>query len=139
MEIGPKDLDQDQVVLVHRVPPEDGKRKEFLPQTHAVAMLPERLEALQRDLLARAIRRREENSYRGISDWGEMKDLLETKGGFVYTGWSGDPEVERRATEEMKATIRVIPDEEFRSATTPTRCIGGSGESRMEVIWARAY
>jgi prolyl-tRNA synthetase len=68
-----------------------------------------------------------------------MKEILETKGGFVYTGWSGDPAVEARAKEEMKATIRVIPDEEFRSGTTPTKCIGGGGASKMEVVWARAY
>jgi prolyl-tRNA synthetase len=68
-----------------------------------------------------------------------MKEILETRGGFVYTGWSGDPAVEERAKEEMKATIRVIPDEEFRSGTAPTRCIGGGGASKMEVVWARAY
>jgi prolyl-tRNA synthetase len=139
MELGPKDLDKEQVVLVRRVAPEEGQKKEFLPQAHAVSMLPERLEVFQRELLARAMRRREENSHRGVNDWGEMKEILESKGGFVYTGWSGDPAVEARAKEELKATIRVIPDREFRSATAPTRCIGGGGASRMEVVWARAY
>jgi prolyl-tRNA synthetase len=139
MELGPKDLDQEQVVLVRRVAPAEGKKKEFLPQHHAIAMLPERLDAFQRELLQRATQRREENSHRGVSDWGEMKEILETKGGFVYTGWSGDPAIEARAKEEMKATIRVIPDEEFRSGTTPTKCIGGGGASKMEVVWARAY
>ena len=102
-------------------------------------MLPERLEEFQRELLANAVRRREDNSFRGITDWGEMKEILDTQGGFVYTGWSGDPAVEQRAKEEMKATIRVIPGEEFQSGTEPVRCIGGSGASRMEVVWARAY
>jgi prolyl-tRNA synthetase len=74
-----------------------------------------------------------------VTDWNEMKEILDTQGGFVYTGWSGDPAVEARAKEEMKATIRVVPDEEFRSTDTPTRCIGGGGASRMEVVWARAY
>ena len=118
--------------------PQDGKKKEFLPQHHAVAMLRDRLEAFQRELLARATRRREENSHRGISSWDEMREILDTKGGFVYTGWSGDPAVEARAKEELKATIRVIPDDEFRSPSAPTTCIGG-GASKMEVVWARAY
>jgi prolyl-tRNA synthetase len=139
MEIGPKDLDQEQVALVRRVTPADGKKKEFLPQAHAVSLMPDRLEAFQRELLENARKRREENSHRGVSDWNEMKEILETKGGFVYTGWSGDPAVEQRAKEELKATIRVIPDEEFRSKTAPSKCIGGSGSSRMEVVWARAY
>ena len=139
MELGPKDLDKEQVVLVRRVTPEGGQRKEFLPQVHAIAMLPERLDAFQRELLARATRRREENSHRGVKDWGEMKEILETRGGFVYTGWSGDPAVEKRAKDEIGATIRCIPDLEFRSPTAPTRCIGGGGAARMEVAWARAY
>jgi prolyl-tRNA synthetase len=139
LELGPKDLDKEQVVLVRRVAPHDGPRKEFLPQIHATTMLPELLEAFQRELLANAARRREDNSFRGVTDWGEMKEILDTKGGFVYTGWSGDPAVEQRAKKEMKATIRVIPDQEFQSGTAPIRCIGGSGTSRMEVVWARAY
>ncbi|MSR35319.1 MAG: proline--tRNA ligase [Gemmatimonadetes bacterium] len=139
MEIGPKDLDQEQVALVRRVAPADGKKKEFLPQAHAVSLMPDRLEAFQRELLKTAQKRREDNSHRGVTDWGEMKEILETRGGFVYTGWSGDAAVEQRAKEEMKATIRVIPDEEFRSEIAPARCIGGGGASRMEVVWARAY
>ncbi|HCR04272.1 MAG TPA: proline--tRNA ligase [Gemmatimonadetes bacterium] len=139
LELGPKDLDKEQVVLVQRVAPHDGPRKEFLSHVHATTMLPERLEEFQRELLANAVRRREDNSFRGITDWGEMKEILDTQGGFVYTGWSGDPAVEQRAKEEMKATIRVIPGEEFQSGTDPVRCIGASGASRMEVVWARAY
>ena len=139
LELGPKDLDKEQVVLVRRVAPNDGPRKEFLPQVHATTMLPDRLEEFQRELLASAVSRREENSFRGVTDWGEMKEILDTKGGFIYTGWSGDPAVEQRAKEEMKATIRVIPDEEFRSGQVPSRCISGSADSRMEVVWARAY
>jgi prolyl-tRNA synthetase len=139
MEIGPKDLDQEQVALVRRVTPADAKKKEFLPQAHAVSLMPDRLDAFQRELLAEARKRREENSHRGVTDWNEMKEILETKGGFVYTGWSGDPAVEQRAKEELKATIRVLPDEEFRSKTAPSRCIGGNGSARVEVVWARAY
>lgn len=139
LELGPKDLDKEQVVLVRRVAPHDGPRKEFLSHAHATTMLPEWLEEFQRELLANAVRRREDNSFRGVTDWSEMKEILDTQGGFVYTGWSGDPAVEQRAKEEMKATIRVIPGEEFQSGTEPVRCIGGSGASRMEVVWARAY
>ena len=118
---------------------EGGKRKEFLPQHHLVSMLPERLDHFQRELLDRATKRREANSHRGVTRWEEMKEILEGEGGFVYTGWSGDPAVEQRAKEELKATIRCVPDEEFRSDTPPERCISGEGPSRMEVVWARAY
>ena len=139
MEIGPKDMEKGQVVLVRRVTPADGRRKEFLPEEEALGILPDRLDSFQRELLERAVQRREENSHRGVKGWDEMKEILDGGGGFVYAGWSGDPAVEVRAKEELKATIRVIPDEEFRSPTPPERCIGTGAPSRMEVVWARAY
>jgi prolyl-tRNA synthetase len=63
---------------------------------------------------------------------------MDGDGGFVYTGWSGDPTVEERVKEETKATLRVIPDSEFRSETPPSRCVGG-GKANVEVVWSRAY
>jgi prolyl-tRNA synthetase len=138
IEIGPKDLAKDQVVLVARTTFGDQERKAFLPTGQAVAELPERLENFQASLLQAAHARREAHSHRGVTDLGEFKEILEGEGGFIYTGWSGDPAVEERIKEETRATIRVIPDEEFRSAAAPETCIGG-GKSRMEVVWARAY
>jgi prolyl-tRNA synthetase len=139
VEVGPKDMEKNQLVLVRRLTPADGRRKEFLPEEEAVASLPGKLETFQRELLQRALQRREENSYRGVGSWDEMKEILDTKGGFVYAGWSGDPAVEQRAKDELRATVRVIPDDEFKSPSAPARCISGNGESKMEVVWARAY
>ena len=139
IEIGPKDLAQGQLCVARRVFGEDERRKAFLPEGEAIASIPQRLEELQAFLFQQAIARREANSYRGVSDWGELKEILETTGGFVYTGWSGDPAVEERAKEELKATIRVIPDEEFRSPDTPSQCISGQGAAKHEVVWARSY
>ena len=138
MELGPRDLENDQVVLVKRVRSEDEDKKEFLPQAQAVAEMPARLDAFQASLLEAARARREAHSHRGVEDIGQLKEIMESGGGFVYTGWSGDPEVEERVKEETKATLRCIPDEEFRSSEVPTRCIGG-GEAKMEVVWDRAY
>ena len=138
MEVGPRDLEKEQVVLVRRVAFEGEERKEFLPEGQAVGELPARLATFQEKLLQRARARREERSIRGVSTIGELKEIMEGAGGFVYTGWSGDPGVEERVKEETKATARVIPDDEFRSPTPPASCIGG-GEAKMEVLWSRAY
>jgi len=138
IEIGPKDLAKGQLALAKRVRGEDEPRKEFLPEAQAVAEIPGRLEAMQGDLLETARARREANSHRGITSIGELNEILESGGGFVYSGWSGDPAVEEQVKAETKATIRVIPDPEFRSESTPEKCISGA-ESKMEVVWARAY
>jgi prolyl-tRNA synthetase len=138
IEIGPRDLAKQQVVLVKRVTPEGEERKLFLGENEAVETMPALLEVLQKDLLDRARTFRESNSHRGVREMGELKELLEGPGGFVYTGWSGDPAVEERVKEETKGTLRCIPDSEFQSPQAPERCLGG-GESKMEVVWAKAY
>ena len=139
MEIGPRDMEKEQVVLAKRVRTDEEPRKEFLPEAEALATIPERLDAFQAQLLDAAMARREENSHRGVESIGELAEIVKTSGGYVYTGWSGDPAVEERIKEETKATLRCIPGEEFRSAETPTKCIGGEGDATMEVVWARAY
>jgi prolyl-tRNA synthetase len=139
MEIGPRDLAKEQVVLVKRVTAEGDDRKAFLPESQAVAELPDRLDAFQAELLEAARARREANSHRGVESFDELKEILDGPGGFVYTGWSGDPTVEERVKAETKATLRCIPDEPFRSEKAPEKCVGGEGKSEMEVVWAKAY
>ena len=139
VEIGPRDVARGEVVLVRRVTAPGEDRKEAVDEGRAVGEMPARLEALQGQLLDTARARREAATHRGeVSSVEELGALLDDGAGFVYSGWSGDPAVEERVKEGTKATIRVIPGEEFRSATAPVHCAGG-GKARMEVVWARAY
>jgi len=139
VEIGPKDLAKGSLALVRRVTPEGEKRKAFVAEDEAIAGLPARLDAFQADLLEAARRRRDESSVRGVSSVDELAEALDEGAGFVFTGWSGDPAVEAAVKERTKATIRVIPDEEFRSDRAPEKCVSGEGASVHEVVWARAY
>ncbi len=139
VEIGPRDVERGEVVVVRRVTAPDEERKEGVGEGRAVAEMPSRLEALQGRLLDAARARREAATHQGeVSSVEELGALLDGGAGFVHSGWSGDPGVEERVKDTTKATIRVIPGEEFRSATAPRRCVGG-GRARMEVVWARAY
>jgi prolyl-tRNA synthetase len=139
IEIGPKDMEKGQLALARRVTPEGEKRKAFVPEAEAIATLPERLEAFQAELLEVARARREANTVRGVNSLDELQDALDGGAGFVFTGWSGDRAVEATVKERTKATIRCLPDEAFRSATAPERCVSGSGKAVAEVAWARAY
>ncbi|MXV94596.1 MAG: proline--tRNA ligase [Gemmatimonadetes bacterium] len=139
VEIGPRDVDRGEVVVVPRVTDEGGPRKEALSEGQAVAEMADRLEGLQARLCETARARREADTHRGeVSSVDELGELLDSGVGFVYSGWSGDPSVEAHVKDATRATIRVIPSKEFRSATPPTRCVGG-GPAQMEVVWARAY
>ena len=139
IEVGPRDLEKGQLVVARRVVGEGQERKDFLPEAEAIGQVPERLEALQAQLLQAALGRREAATVRQeVSSIDELAALLDGGAGFVYSGWSGDPAVEEQVKDATKATIRVIPGDEFRSAQAPKKCVGG-GAAQMEVVWARAY
>ena len=139
MEIGPKDLEKDQVVLVRRLTPEGEDRKAFVPVADAIATLPERLSALQQAIYDAALARREASTHRGVTDYGRFREIIEGEGGFVYAGWCGDAACEARVKEETKATIRVLPFEEFRSPHAPSACLVCDAAAVHEAVWARAY
>ena len=139
VEIGPRDVERGEVVVVQRVTAPGEERKVGMEEARASGEMPARLEALQAQLLDVARSRRKAATHRGeVRSVEELGALLDEGVGFVHSGWSGDPAVEERVKEATKATIRVIPGEEFRSATAPVHCAGG-GKARMEVVWARAY
>jgi len=135
LEIGPKDLEKQSVFSARR----DTRAKAPLP----MAGLPETVAALlgtiQSDLLAAAKARREANSHRSVKSYDEFKQIIEGPGGFVYAGWNGDPAVEAKVKEETKATIRCIPDAEFRTPGGQARCLVTGEPAKHEVVWAKAY
>ena len=98
----------------------------------------ELLDAVQDDLLAEARSRRDAATVRGLDDYGEFVELMAGSGGFAYTGWCGEAACEQKVKDDTKSTIRVIPDEEFRSAEAPSRCLCGA-PSVGEVVRAKAY
>jgi prolyl-tRNA synthetase len=135
VELGPRDIDSNQAVLVRR----DTREKRPVSLDTIGEDIADMLAAMQRDMLEVARDRREANSHRGEITYDKFREIMEDKGGFVYAGWNGDPAVEAQVKEETKATIRVIPDEEFRSSEPATRCMVTGEPAKYEVVWARAY
>ena len=135
LELGPRDLAKDAVMLARRT----GGGKESVPLAGLSARLQDEMDRMQQALLEAARARREAASLRGPASKQEFVDFLEGTGGFVYAGWCGDPAVEAEIKEQTKATIRVIPDQEFRSPEAPTRCIWTGKPAVAEVVWAKAY
>jgi prolyl-tRNA synthetase len=135
LEIGPRDLASGAGLLVRR----DTREKRPMAFDALRAELPGVLDAIQGDMLAAARARLEANSIRERISYDRFREVMDGPGAFVYAGWNGDPAVEQRVKEETKATIRVIPDPEFRSPEAPTRCLVTGEPARHEVIWARAY
>ena len=138
VEIGPKDVAKQQLVIAKRYVPEGEDRKEFLDEATALAGIPARLAELQAALLEGARKRQRDNTYQ-VSEYEPFKKMVEEKGGFFFAGWCGSAACEERVKDETKATIRVLPDAAFRSDPAPEHCLVCGGEAVHEAVWARAY
>ncbi len=135
LEFGPRVLDANQCVLVRR----DNRVKRTVSLDSIGEDVADLLNMMQTDMTVAAFERREANSYRGDIDYARFREIMEGDGGFVYAGFCGSNECEQAIKEETKATIRVLPDEEFRSAEAPTRCLKCGGTSVAEALWSKAY
>ena len=138
LEIGPRDVSAESVMVVRRFTPEGTDRKTPMPMAGVGGRLRTVLDGIQDELFGAAMERRDAATVRGLEDYAEFQSLIADQGGFIYTGWCGEAECEKKVKDDTKATIRVIPDEEFRSAEVPTRCLCGA-PSVCEVVRARAY
>ncbi|HEX6250264.1 MAG TPA: proline--tRNA ligase [Gemmatimonadaceae bacterium] len=135
VEIGPRDLDANQAVLVRR----DTRAKATVSLDTIGEDANELLSEIQQDMLILARERREENSHRGPISYDRFREIMAGDGGFVYTGWCGSAACEAQVKDETKATIRVLPDEEFRSAEAPQKCMTCGSAAAHEALWAKAY
>jgi prolyl-tRNA synthetase len=135
IELGPRDLQNNSCVAVRR----DKKEKTSLSLDGLAPTVGAMLDDIQQQMLADARARREANSIREPITYDKFRELMEGEGAFVYAGWNGDPAVEARVKAETKATIRCLPDPEFRSATKPAKCMVTGEPAQHEVVWARAY
>ncbi|MBI3932171.1 MAG: proline--tRNA ligase [Acidobacteria bacterium] len=131
LEIGPKDIEKDQCVLVRR----DSREKAFVPLAGLAVEVPQRLGAMQRQLLERARKFMADDTTR-VTTYDQFEQVMEAKRGFLVAGWCGDAACEAKVKEETKATIRVIPTEGEAAAGACVRC---GKPSPREVYFAQAY
>ncbi len=139
VEIGPRDVANSKLAVVMRTEVAGIQRKEIMEESAALSGIRQRLEDFQAALRQAAIDRREANSHRGITDYAKLRELVEADAGFVFAGWCGSTECETKVKEETKATIRNLPQEEFRSKEKPAKCAVCGQQAKHEAIWARAY
>jgi prolyl-tRNA synthetase len=134
MEIGPKDLAKDQVVLV----PRDTGEKRFVPQAGLRDAILSMLEGVQQGLYDRALRFREDHTHT-VDLWDEFRDRLEGEGGFLESHWCGSAGCEERIKRETRATIRCMPLDDVGASAADGACITCGNPSPRRVLFARAY
>jgi prolyl-tRNA synthetase len=105
LEIGPKDIEKQQVVLARR----DTREKAFVPMDGLVSQVQDWLKAIQASLFEKATQIREERTHYTES-YDEFKTLMAgARPGFVFAPWCDDAAVEAQVKTETQATIRNYP------------------------------
>jgi prolyl-tRNA synthetase len=136
LEIGPRDLASDTAMLARRT----GGPKESVPLGGLTDRLYREMDTMQHGLLAAARARREANTIRNATRDALVGAMAgDGGGGFVYGGWCGKRSCETEIKEQTKATIRVLPDAEFRTDPAPATCLWCGDPSTTEAVWAKAY
>jgi prolyl-tRNA synthetase len=133
LEVGPRDVAAGQVVAARRT---GGKAP--IAMADLVEGVRAALEEIQAGLLAAARERREQNSIRGVTR-ERMIEFFKGPGGFAYGGFCGGGQCEDQIKAELGATVRVLPDAEFRSPEVPRACVWCGSPSVTEAVWAQAY
>ena len=133
MEIGPRDVQNDSVILVRR----DNRAKEPVTIGALEARLPELLEEIQQALLQRAKTFLAQNTHYTDS-YEEFKQIIAEKRGFVRVKWAEESAAELAIKEETKATLRVIPFDQPEGGVQG-KCIYTGKPATCEAIFARAY
>jgi prolyl-tRNA synthetase len=136
IEIGPRDVEQDAVVLARRdVPGKEGKQF-GVPSATVADSVKALLADIQASLLRHATEFRDASTTYGVASYDEFKEVLDGKGGFIRTHWAGSDEDEEGIKDETKATIRCFPSDADEGEGI---CFMTGRKTDQVAIFARAY
>lgn len=132
VELGPKDIEANQCVVVRR----DTREKQIVSLEELNEKLSEILEAMQADMLAKA-KAFLESHISDAHNYEELKEAAATKPGFIRAMWCGDEACELKIKEDMTVTSRCMPfDDQEQIAST---CVCCGKPAHKLVYWGKAY
>ena len=133
IEAGPKDMQNNQAVLVRR----DTGEKFYVAKVDVPAKVKELLALIQSNLYDKALQNRTEHTYLPDS-WTDFTKLMEGDGGFAEAAWCGSAKCEAQVKEATKATIRNLP---FALMDKPVDkpCLKCGQKGQHWAVWAKSY
>lgn len=141
IEVGPRDMESDSVFFGRR--DAGPKAKKAVGRREFIDTFIDVLDDIQDGLLARAKDFRESNSVTIDSKEAfyafftpENSEQPEIHGGFAWAHYSGEPELEAELQNDLKVTVRCIPQVED---PEPGICIFTGKPSRQRVVFAKSY
>ncbi len=131
LEIGPKDIEKNQCVLVRR----DTGEKTFVSLDNLEESVTKLLDDIQNNLYNKALENRKNKTYTA-KNMDEFTKILDEHPGFIKAMWCGDQACEDKIKELTSATSRCIPFEQEEISDT---CVCCGKKAKHMVIWGRAY
>ena len=131
LEIGPRDMEQDQCVIVRR----DNREKTIVPLSELTTAVPELLTAVHNGLYETAKERTERMTYDAHS-MEELCDIAQNKPGFIRAMWCGDPECEQKLKDEAGVSSRCMP---FDGEPIGETCVCCGKKAKALTYWGKAY
>ena len=134
IEIGPKDIENGQCVMVRR----DTREKTVIALDDAAKAAGALLETIQKDMFERAKAFRDAHTYEA-SDYESFKNTVEEKPGFVKAYWCGERACEDQIKDDTRATSRCMPLGAEAEAPEGAVCVCCGKPAKKLVYWGRAY
>ena len=131
VEIGPRDIENNEAVLVRR----DTHEKITVSLDEIEAKVSELLDTIQNDMLERARAHRDSHTYVATT-YDEFVKTINEKPGFVKAMWCGDQACEDKIKEDTAATSRCMP---FAQEHLSDKCVCCGKPAKKMVYWGRAY
>ncbi len=131
IEIGPRDLDNNSVVIVRR----DTSEKEIVEVDKLAEIINRVLVDMQKNLYEKALQRQNDKTVE-VSSWKDFVKNIEA-GNFVKAYWDGSPVTEEKIKEETKATIRCLSFSD--SNTKEGKCVFSNSVGKYKAVFARNY
>ena len=132
IEIGPKDIEKNQCVIVRR----DTREKIVVSLDEVNEKLAEVLETMQNDMLEKA-KAFLASHINDAHDYNEFKAIAETKPGFIRAMWCGDEACENKIKEDTTVTSRCMPFGDQEQISDVCVCCGKPAHKL--VYWGKAY
>lgn len=131
LELGPKDIEKNQCVVVRR----DNRSKQFIPLDEIETRIPEILAEIQKDMLEKAREMRDKKTYI-VKTMDEFISICEKTPGFIKAMWCGNEACEEGIKEKTGASARCIP---FDQEKLSDRCVCCGEKAEKLVYWGKAY
>ena len=131
VEIGPKDIEAGQCVLVRR----DNREKTFVKLENLESEITRLLQEIHDSLYTKALANREANTY-VAHDMAEMHKVADGTNGFYKTMWCGELACELKMKDEIGVTSRCMPLEQEDLGAT---CVCCGRPAKHMIIWGKAY